>query len=76
MNVANAIWGKKDFGWSPDWLALQKDRFGSELHEADFRRSPDTERKRIIKWVEEKTSKRIQDVLRRDQVTGIRFRFS
>lgn len=69
LSIANAIWGKKGYGWSPDWLALQKARFGSELHEADFFGNPDTERQRINQWVEEKTRKRIQELIPSGKIT-------
>lgn len=68
LKVANAIWGQKGRGWYPDWLALQKSRFGSELKEADFQKNPDTERLRINQWVEEQTHNRIKDLLQPGQI--------
>ena len=70
LSVANAIWGQKSSGWRPEWLALQQDRFGAGFQEADFQTNPNAERQRINQWVEEKTQKRIKELLRRDQVTN------
>ena len=39
LNVANAIWGQKDYGWRAEWLALQTERFGAGFQEADFQTS-------------------------------------
>lgn len=69
LSVANAIWGQRGHGWRPEWLAMQSQRFGSQLEEADFSGSPDTERLRINAWVEEKTNKRITDLLQSGQIT-------
>ena len=55
LSVANALWGQKGFPWRPEWLDMQKARFGSAFHEADFRADPEGERQRINRWVEEKT---------------------
>src|SRR6185503_13338869 len=68
LSVANAIWGQRGHGWRPEWIALQSQRFGSQLEEADFAGSPDTERLRINEWVEEKTNKRITDLLQSGQI--------
>jgi len=69
LSVANAIWGQKGRDWPPEWLALQKDRFGSGLQEADFAANPESERLRINKWVEEQTRNRITELLQPEQIT-------
>jgi serpin B len=68
LSVANAIWGQRGRAWRAEWLDLQSQRFGSGLHEADFATNPDTERLRINAWVEEKTQKRITDLLEEKQI--------
>lgn len=70
LSVANALWGRKGFPWREEWLGLQKDRFASGFHEADFAGSPDGERKRINKWVEDQTRERIKDLLLPGQVNA------
>ena len=69
LSVANAIWGQKGFPWRPEFLAVQKDRFGSGLQDADFATDPDGERQRINKWAEEKTRDRIKELITPGLVT-------
>jgi serpin B len=68
--VANALWGQKDYPWRPEFLTLQKDRFGAGFNEADFRSNHEAERQRINRWVEEKTRDRIKELLLPDQITS------
>ena len=68
LSVANALWGQKGFPWRPEFLALQKDRFGAGFNEADFRSNPEAERQRINRWVEEKTRERIKELLQRRHI--------
>ncbi|MFO0823811.1 MAG: serpin family protein [Gemmataceae bacterium] len=70
LSVANAIWGRKGFGWNADFVAIQNERFGTGFQEADFAGNPDGERKRINRWVEDKTHDRIKELLLPGQITG------
>ena len=63
LNVANALWAQKGFPWKPEFLAVQKERFGAGFQEADFRTNAEGERVRINQWVEEKTRDKIKDLL-------------
>jgi serpin B len=69
LSVANALWGQKGIGWRPEFLDVQKERFGAPFNEADFATNADGERKRINRWVEEKTRDRIKDLLLPEQIT-------
>jgi serpin B len=69
LAVANALWGQKGFPWRPEFLAVQKDRFGAGFNEADFVSNPDAERQRINKWVEGQTRDRIKDLLKEPHIT-------
>jgi serpin B len=68
LSVANALWGRKGFSWRPEFLDVQKTRFGAGFQEADFEGNPDGERDRINRWVEEKTRDRIKELLLQGQV--------
>jgi len=70
LSVANAIWGPKSFGWKPEFVALQSERFGTGFQEADFAANPDRERQRINRWAEDKTRDRIKDLLQPGQITS------
>jgi serpin B len=37
MNVANALFGQRDAGFLPDFLAVLIERYGAGLHEVNFR---------------------------------------
>ena len=69
LSVANSIWGRKDYGWRPEFLGIQKTRFGTELQHADFAADPEHERERINRWVEKKTRNRIKELLVPGQIT-------
>ena len=71
LSVANALWGQKGFPWRPEFLAVQKDRFGAGFNEADFPSNPDAERERINKWVEGQTRDRIKDLLKEPHITPL-----
>jgi serine protease inhibitor len=69
LSVANSLWGHKDYGWRQEFLDAQTQRFGTALQHADFKANPEAERLRINEWVEEKTRKRIKELLIPRQIT-------
>lgn len=62
LNVANALWGQKGYGFLPEFLDLNKKYYGSGLTELDFAKSEEA-RKTINAWVEDKTNKKIKDLI-------------
>jgi serpin B len=69
LNVANALWGQKDFGFLPDFLAATKAHYGAGLQEVDFRRMTDRARQTINAWVDEQTQGKIKDLLQPGDLT-------
>ena len=69
LSVANGVWGQKGYPWRPEFLELQKTRFGAGFIEADFKSNPDVERGRINRWVEEKTHDRIKELIAKGLIT-------
>ena len=69
LSVANAIWGAKGYGWRPEFVDVQKKRFGGGFQEADFAGDPDAARDRINRWVEAQTRDRIKELLLQEHVT-------
>jgi len=63
LSVANSLWGEAGDPWRPEFLDIQKQRFGAGFQEADFGGNPDGECERINRWVEEKTHDRIKELL-------------
>src|SRR5688572_30054969 len=64
LSVANALWGLTGYPWRPEFLAVQKDRFGAGFRDADFKADPEAQRLKINAWAEEQTRGKIKDLLR------------
>ena len=62
LNVANALWGQKGYGFLPDFLDINKKYFGSGLTEVDFEQHEQA-RQIINTWVENQTQEKIKDLL-------------
>jgi serpin B len=62
LNIANALWGQKGYGFLPEFLELNKKYFGSGLNEVDFVKSEEA-RKTINTWVEQQTKEKIKDLI-------------
>ena len=63
LNVANALWGQKDYGFLQEFLKLIETSYDGRLNEVDFVRSAETARKTINAWVEKKTNDKIKDLI-------------
>jgi serpin B len=63
LSVANALWGREDYGFAEDYLSLLEEHYGAGLRRADFAGDPDGERERINQWVADATEGRIEDLL-------------
>lgn len=63
LSVANALWGRKDYRFLPDFLKLTRDHFGANIEELDFQKTPEAARAHINRWVERQTNLRIKDLL-------------
>jgi serpin B len=63
LRVANALWPQKDYAFLPDYLALTKEFYGSEIHAVDYRTDSEGARRKINDWVEEQTNDRIQNLI-------------
>ena len=63
LNVANALWGQKDYGFLQEFLKLIESSYDGRLNEVDFVRSAETARKTINAWVEKKTNDKIKNLI-------------
>jgi serpin B len=63
LNVANALWGQKGFGFLPAFLKLTKDNYGAGLQEVDFAGATEQARRTINAWVEKQTKDKIKELL-------------
>lgn len=63
LNIANALWGQKDYPFKESYLnALERD-FGTSAYEMDFVRAAENARERINDWVEKETKGKIKDLI-------------
>lgn len=63
LNVANALWGQKGFGFLKEFLELVRTNYGGQLSEVDFMKAAEPARKTINAWVEKQTKGKIKDLI-------------
>ena len=63
MNIANAIWGQKNYAFLPEFLDLLARNYGAGLQVLDFTSDPEKARQVINDWVSDRTAQKIQDLL-------------
>ena len=63
LNIANAIWGQKDFHFESDFLDTLAANYGAGLRLLDYVQSPEESRVTINDWVSDQTKDRIQDLI-------------
>jgi serpin B len=70
FRIANRLFGEKTYRFEPAYLDATKAAFGAALEPVDFRRATEPARVLINGWVEEKTEKRIRDLVPRNGVNS------
>jgi len=63
LNVANAIWGQRDFHFEEDFLDTLARHYGAGLRLLDFIQQPEPSRQVINDWVSQETEEKIQDLI-------------
>lgn len=63
LNIANAIWGQKGYGFLSNFLDTLAENYGAGMRAVDFIENPEASRTAINDWVAERTEDRIQDLL-------------
>jgi len=63
LNVANALWGQKGYGFLEEYLEQIETNYRGKLNEVDFIRAGETARRTINKWVEKKTNNKIKNLI-------------
>ena len=66
LTVANSLWGQKGHKWLDPFLNITKIYYGGGLNEVDFACSPEQARKTINTWVEDRTNRKIKDLIPRN----------
>ena len=63
LNIANAIWGQKDFHFESDFLDTLATNYGAGLRLLDYVLEPEKSRVTINDWISDQTDERIQDLI-------------
>ena len=63
LNIANALWGQKDYSFLQDFLDLLQAYYGSGLNTLDFINETEESRLAINQWASEQTEGRIKDII-------------
>lgn len=63
LNIANAIWGQKDFHFEKGFLDTLAVNYGAGLRLLDYIQAPEESRQIINQWVSDQTQEKIQDLI-------------
>ncbi|MFN2281315.1 MAG: serpin family protein, partial [Anaerolineales bacterium] len=63
LNIANSIWGQKDFHFEEDFLDTLAVNYGAGLRLLDYIQAPEESRQTINQWVSDQTKEKIQDLI-------------
>jgi serpin B len=63
LNIANALWGQRDYVFLSTFLDVLAANYGAGLHLLDFRADPEGSRLTINDWVADQTNDRILNLL-------------
>lgn len=68
FRIANQLFGEKTYKFEQPFLDKAKNAYGAPLELVDFQGGPEAARVRINGWVEQKTEKRIKDLIPKDVI--------
>jgi serpin B len=70
LNIANSLWGQKDYDFLPDFLDLLAENYGAGLRVLDFEADAEKARQVINDWVLDQTEEKIKDLLPQGILNG------
>jgi serpin B len=62
LNLANAVWGQRDYPFREPYLEILAAQYDAGLRIVDFQKAPEKARQAINAWVAEETAERIQEI--------------
>jgi len=71
LNIANAIWGQKDFEFLDAFLDTLAVNYGAGLRLLDFAGNPEESRITINDWVSQQTGDRIKDLIKQGLISSV-----
>jgi len=63
LRTANALWAEKTYAFLPSFTGTARQYYSAETTNLNFSAAPEESRSTINQWVEEKTDKKIRDLL-------------
>jgi serpin B len=70
LDVANSLWGAKGLSLEPKFLGITQTDYQAGFQSVDFAKNPEGARQIINGWVEDKTNKKIEDLIPKGLITG------
>ena len=64
LHIANALWAQQGYEFVTDYLDLTKKYYSAALNYVDFEKAVEAARKKINKWVEDKTNDKIKNLIK------------
>jgi serpin B len=71
LNIANAIWGQKDYSFRDAFLDTLARNYGAGLRVVDFASAPEEARVAINEWVSEKTEGKIEELIPKNVIGSL-----
>ncbi|HSV86866.1 MAG TPA: serpin family protein [Levilinea sp.] len=71
LNIANSIWGQRDFDFEADFLDVLAENYGAGLRLVDFIHAAEAARQQINTWVEDETQDKIKDLIPEDALDSM-----
>lgn len=71
LNIANAIWGQKDYEFLPEFLDMLAKNYGAGMRLVDYLADPEKARVEINNWVEDQTEGKIKDLIPQGAIDGL-----
>jgi len=71
LNIANSIWGQDGYSFCERYLNILEDDYGAPLRTVAFKSRPEDVRKKINRWVEEKTDDKIKDLMPKGSIDNL-----
>jgi len=63
LQIANSLWGQKDYAFLPEFLDLLAQNYGAGMRIVDYEKNAEAARQEINGWVSRETKERIQDLI-------------
>lgn len=63
LHVANSLWPQEGYKFLDEYLSLVKKHYGASITPIDYEHAPETARKTINQWIENKTQHKIKDMI-------------